>query len=292
MENSSKWLVVGGDSLVGSHLGSLSRGISQQIVQTTRREENGNGQFFADLDGGDFSNVVAVGADVAFLCAAMTNMQACRENPDWSYRINVTGTVALASQLVRQGTFVVFLSSNTVFDGLLKQPNECESYAPITEYGRQKVEAEKQLLALSGAAEYVAIVRLSKVLAPHSGMAGRFLQCLRAGESFPAFIDLKMSPISLDYLTEALLAIASRKLAGIFHLSGEGEMSYAEFACRLAAHVGAPRELVRLVTSGSVGVETLFNPEFPALGMERTQRILGIGPEPINRVLNELSSSR
>lgn len=290
VEKLAKWVVVGGDGLVGSHLACLSEKVSSQIILTTRRKDAGGSRLFADLDGGHVADVIAAKADVVFLCAAMTSMQACRENPELSYRINVTGTVDLASQLVKQGAFVVFLSSNTVFNGLTDRPDEHESYTSVTEYGRQKVGAEQQLMAIPGADEHIAIVRLSKIISPYTGIAAEFLRRFQAGESCRAFEYLKMSPISLSYVTNALLTIASHKLPGIFHLSGAEELSYAEFAHRLAAHIGAKPELVMAVSSRNAGVDVLFNPEFPALGMVRTRELLGIEPEPMYQVLDELSS--
>jgi len=238
-EKLAKWLVVGGDGLIGSHLAGLSGKGSPQVVMTTRRKPVEDGRLFANLSTGDVTQVTAAGADIVFLCAAMTNMQACQQDQELSYRINVTGTVDLTSRLVRQGSFVVFLSSNTVFNGLINRPDEDAACAPVNEYGRQKVEAEKQLLAIPGADKNISIVRLSKTLSPHSGMVAEFLRCFLTGEICQAFNDLKMSPISLGYVSRALSIIASRKLPGVFHLSGEEEMSYAEFASRLAMNVGA-----------------------------------------------------
>lgn len=289
MEKSAKWVVVGGDGLIGSHLACLSEKISSQIILTTRRKDAGGSRVYADLDEGHVADVLAAKPDVVFLCAAMTSMQACRENPEQSCRINVTGAVSLASQLVRQGAFVVFLSSNTVFNGLTDRPDEHEPYVPVTEYGRQKARAEQQMMAIPGAGEHIAIMRLSKVISPRAGMAVEFLRHFRAGESCQAFEDLKMSPISLGYVTDALLAIASRKLPGIFHLSGAEELSYSEFARRLAAHIGVKPELVKGVSAQSAGVDVLFSPKFPALGMGRTSALLGILPEPIERLLEEIT---
>jgi dTDP-4-dehydrorhamnose reductase len=243
---------------------------------------------FADLATGDTEALTANVSDVAFLCAAMTNMQACQEKPELSYRVNVTETVHLAAQLVKQGTFVVFLSSNTVFNGLIERPNEDEPYSPVTEYGLQKSRAEQQLSEIPGADEHLAIVRLAKVLSPDAGIAAEFLRRLRASEVISAFEDLSMAPISLSYATNGLLEIASRKLPGLFHFSGAEELSYAEFACRLAGYMAADPALVKAGSSRSARVNVIFSPKFPALGMKRTRELLCIEPEPLSRVLEDL----
>jgi dTDP-4-dehydrorhamnose reductase len=191
--------------------------------------------------------------------------------------------------LIEQGAFVVFLSSNTVFDGTAPWPEERQIYSPTCEYGRQKASAEQMLLALPGAAERMAVVRLSKVLSSQLGMAAEFLRRLRLKEHCDAFVDLKMSPISLRYVANGLLAIASRKLPGVFHLSSAEEPSYAQFAVRMANHVGADAALIQPVTSVQAGVDIMFRPEHPGLGMSRTRSILGIEPESLNSLFHELS---
>lgn len=291
MKNSVTWTVVGGDGLIGRRIAGDARRFADSVVSSSRRPNAHPGSVFADLTTGDFNAVIATAPDVAFLCAAMTSMKACRDNPELSYRVNVTETVSLASQLVKQGAFVVFLSSNAVFNGSTPQPDEHHPREPVTEYGVQKACAEQELSKMPGADEHIAIVRLSKVLSPDTGMAAEFLRRFRARESCTAFDDLRMAPISLCYAADGLLAVASRKLPGTFHLSGAEELSYAEFARRLASHVGADPESVKAVPSRRAVAEVLFSPRFPALGMKRTRELLGIEPEPMDRVLDELSKT-
>jgi dTDP-4-dehydrorhamnose reductase len=286
-----KWLIVGGNGLIGSFLADRCRATGAETLLSTRRQSVSDGYLFGDLDGGKFGNLVSADADVVFLCAGQTNMRACRDNPDQSYRVNVSGTVELAEQLARQGAFVVFLSSNTVFDGATPWPDELHLHSPVCEYGRQKSRAERLLMALPGAMSRVAVVRLSKVLSRESGIAAEFLRRVRCNEGCDAFDDLRMSPISLDYVADALIAIASRKQPGIFHLSGAEELSYAEFASRLARHANADSALIRAVSSTASGAEVLFRPVYPGLGMSRTRSELSIMPEDMSRVLKELTDN-
>lgn len=278
-----RWMVVGGDGLVGKHLMGVARSVDRVLLGTGRRSA-GEG-LTLDLERDDFSAALSWAPDVAFLCAAVTSMQQCRDDPARTHRINVENTVKLAAGLLAQGCFVIFLSSNTVFDGLVERPAESEPYQPVTEYGRQKVAAESALRALPGAAERLAIVRLSKVVVPYAGLPQAFLESLRTREPLHAFSDLMIAPVSLAYVGNGLLAIASRRESGVFHLSGQSELSYSDCAFKMARYAGLNQDLVVAVHSSSTTVEVLFRPEFPALGMPATQDILGIAPEPIEDVL-------
>ncbi|MFA5158889.1 MAG: sugar nucleotide-binding protein [Candidatus Omnitrophota bacterium] len=283
------WLVVGGDGLIGRRLAVDATRFADRVVVSSHRPLLQTGKLFLDLAAGtDRSVLVSVAADVVFLCAAMTSMQFCHDNPDLSRQTNVNGTVRLASELVKLGCFIVFLSSNAVFDGNTEKPDEDSLYCPTTEYGRQKVSTEQQLMALSENSGSVAIVRLSKVLTSVSGTSAEFVKHLKAGEPCPAFDNLRLSPVSLSYVVDALLAVANARHPGIFHLSGAEEMTYADFARRLASYTGADPALVRPLSSESPDVRVLFRPEHPALGMRRTTKLLGITPEPTSHLLERL----
>jgi dTDP-4-dehydrorhamnose reductase len=287
-----KWIVVGGDGLIGSQLAGWSGRVDAEVLLTSRRGSGRQGRFFADLEGDRVDDIVSTGAEVVVLCAATTNLRACERNPELSYRINVSATVGLARRLVEQGAFVIFLSSNAVFDGRVAWPQEQQTHSPTCEYGRQKAVAEQLLLDLPGAADRVAVVRLSKVLSPGAGMVAEFLRCASARIQCEAFEDLKMSPISLRYVSNGLMKIASGRLPGIFHLSGTEELSYGEFASRLFERLGADTSLIHRVPSVQLGADVLFRPEHPGLGMNRTRSLLDTFPEAMDELFFEIARDR
>lgn len=282
-------LVVGGDGLVGSRLFALMQKLGADVIATTRRREYAevaNRVFFDLAD--PVTQLSSLVYSVAFLCAGITGIAVCEDDPVRTYQINVLNTVALAKRLIANGTPIVFLSSNTVFDGVAAWPDEEAPYSPTCEYGRQKVSVERQLLSLSTPSVPVMIVRLSKVLAPCTRMVLDFLRHLMAVEPCPAFTDLRMCPVSLDYTTGSLLTIARAGISGVFHLSGEVELSYADFASRLAIRLGADPSLVQPSLSTASGARLIFQPVHPGLGLQRTHKLLGISPEPLNDLMATL----
>src|SRR4029077_13292605 len=84
----------------------------------------------------------------AVFCAAMTNLEQCRRDPAESRRINVVQTLHLARRLAEQNCFVVFISTNLVFDGAKPFRRQDDPTCPRTEYGRQKAEVEAALAGL------------------------------------------------------------------------------------------------------------------------------------------------
>jgi len=127
----------------------------------------------------------------------------------------VSSPSALARRLVGRGTRVVLISTSAVYDGRAARVPSRTPPVPVTDYGRLKVEAEAQFLALGEAAS---IVRLTKVLDMRQPLFVRWIETLARDEPVTAFADLGFAPISLAAAIRALLAVAGdrgRHLSGV-----------------------------------------------------------------------------
>lgn len=289
VENDNVCLVIGSDGLLGRHIFSRLAAAGKPVLGTSRREVAADARVI-HLDLTQASPDLALPGNVgrAFLCAGVTSMAACESDPAGTRQVNVGNTLRIAGQLLERGAFVQFLSSNAVFDGSSAFPEESTPACPATEYGRQKAEVEAGLLELDRERGLVGISRLSKVIAPTVPAIRRFLQGFREGTPVQAFSDLALSPISVDYAVAALLAVARAGRGGIFHFSGERELTYAEFARALAAHLGLPASRVTAVASGERNERSPVRPAHAALGMAATQMTLGMAPQPLANAITGL----
>lgn len=282
-------LIVGTDGTIGSALGTAMRGRGMEVWATSRRDDVSSLRKAIHLDLTEPGRLrLPTAPSSAFLCAARSGFLECEQSSDATYRVNVAGSMAIARHLLSRGVFVVLLSSSAVYDGLTPLPEESLVPSPTTEYGRQKAEAERQLLQLDAGRGNVAIVRLTKVFASSTPVVRGFMQHLRKGEHFDAFLDLYICPVSLRYVVESLLEIERRRSGGIFHLSGSSELSYADFARRLAGKMGVSPDLVGEWTVQESPTPVLYRPRHPALGMTLTSRTIGLHPEPIDSMLANL----
>ncbi len=288
MPHQASVLVIGGDGLIGSGLARSLLRSGLVVNYTTRRNSHKMNGIYFDLLDGNLDVLLENKPNIVIVCAAMTNMSACERDPNMSMRINVIGTVGVVREFLSGGAFVVFLSSNTVFDGSILGVAEDNPYCPTTEYGRQKAAAEQQLLALPSADSRLAVVRLSKVVSPVSGIAANFLHQIQVAHSCEAFEDLLFCPTSITYLIDGLIRIFTERIPGIFHLSGEEEMSYEQFARSLARAIGADSTRVKATTLEAKKIEVLFRPRHPALGMVKTENLLGLRPEPLSHLIKNL----
>lgn len=229
--------------MIGSHLATDLRSRGVKVIATSRRPDRSADQVHLDLRSG-VDAWTAPAVDYAFLCAAVTSIEACERDQISTRIVNVEAPLRIARRLVEHATRVVFLSSNLVFDGLSPARRVDDPKCPMTVYGRHKAAAEEQLLALG---HQVSVVRLTKVLNSHNPLLTGWAHALTTGQPIHPFDDVVLAPVTVDSVLGVLRAIVERDAAGVFHLSGDRDISYAHLAHVLAGEFGLDLGMVQPV---------------------------------------------
>ena len=286
-----KVMVVGADGLLGRSLSEQFRNAGHRVFGTTRRSPSVSegANIFLDLAADPSAWPDLPSVDVAVICAAVASIKSCADDPVESARVNVDATIALAERLADRGSYVLFVSSNQIFDGSIPLIDRAAPYCPVSEYGRQKAAAEAALLAMTA---NVAVVRLSKVLTPTQPMLLSWCASLRASDTIRPFSDFTLAPVSVEHVISLIAAVVNNRELGVFQLSGGHDVSYVELACTIAMRAGADRRLVRPrpAIAALAGFETM--PRFSSMDMSRERRLAG-APAPdswavINDVIDEV----
>jgi dTDP-4-dehydrorhamnose reductase len=271
-------LIIGADGRIGRALLDKLAADGAEALGTSRRRPVPQGCVFFDLAADPAGWVLPHGVDAAFLCAAIAALESCRQDPQGSRRVNVSHTVLLARQLAAEGAFVIFLSTNRVFDGSIPYRRATDPVCPTTEYGRQKAEAERQLLDLG---DQVAIVRLSKVLSPGLFLFTQWRKALERGEPIYPFSDVATAAISLPFAVEVLCRVAEVRRPGIFQVSSDREVTYAQAAERLAARIGVCPKLVRPTKVDGMFELSGSPPQYATMDCTRMREELGLEPPDV-----------
>ena len=266
--------IIGGDGQIGRALGDALGRQRIPVVATTRRAVlSGGGSEFLDLEGEIAAWRPRGPGGIAFLCAGATNLDACRINPAATRHINVEQTVALARVLAAGGYRPVLFSTNMVFDGRSLLPTPQDTPCPVSEYGRQKYDAERLLLEqVPGAL----VIRLGKVIPPEMALFKHWLAQWRRGEVVRAFSDLHLAPLPLSTLLEATLGLATGGAEGLWHLSPSAQCSYVQAAHWLACRVGCGVGLVETATAQDAGIPPEHRPRYVALDSAATETFCGL----------------
>jgi dTDP-4-dehydrorhamnose reductase len=278
-DGESRILIVGSDGVLGKALMNHLQRAGQCVAGTTRRRENtGESRLYLDLsqDVSEWRPPWPVG--VAVICAGATSVEGCRHDPNASERVNVMGTGDLSGNLMSTGTFVIFLSTNQVFDGSVPHRMEEDPLSPVTEYGRQKARTENLIRKWGDCA---AIVRFAKILGPQTPLFAGWLTALQKGEAIHPFSDMYLAPVPLSCAVSVLRLVIDRRFSGVLQVSGDRDVSYADTAVAAARLWGATADLVQPVKAGTMECFRTGLPAHTTLNMDRLKSRLGIVPPDV-----------
>jgi dTDP-4-dehydrorhamnose reductase len=279
-------IVIGVDGAIGAALKAALMRRGDEVIGTTRRPAALSASLMPlDLASPDLASVSFPPADIAYFCAAMTGLSACRNTPELAHRVNATGPAILARRLSEAGTRVVLLSTNAVFDWQSPRVAATCAPRPLTIYGQHKVEAER---AFAGLGEMAVILRLSKVLTPRIALFRGWIDALAGGKPVTAFSDLHLAPIALRDAVEALLAFADRSVSGLFQVSGAEDISYVEAARHLACRLDVPLGRVVASRGSDAGIPPEEITTFSSLDSERYSQLTGWAPPDPYGVLDSV----
>lgn len=266
-------LVVGASGLVGRAVCQRLLAAGAEVFGTSRKAAgNARSMLRLDLAAPDVAWRELPPVDAIILCAAQTGFAACRQDPTAAELVNVHRTSALAEYGIDNGAFVLFVSSNAVFDGTQPFVRRNAAVTPTTEYGRQKAETERRILALGRRA---AIVRLSKVLDPSSSLMQGWRRRLMQGERITAFSDMTLAPLTPGFVAELMLRIVTARGAGIYQASGDADLTYAHLAQTLCQAMQVDSNRV-VETSAPAGVGPEVQLAYSTLDMSREQTEFGM----------------
>jgi len=249
-----KFLIVGGDSEIAGATARHLRARRHEVIATTRRTDRvAADRPFLDLARPVDDWPIPDGVVAACLCAAIARLADCARDPEATTRVNVTGTVALADRLLARGIPVLFLSTDKVFDGSRPLVPADATPCPVSEYGRQKAEAETALRKRIARGEPVTILRLAKIVSPGVDLLCQWLAALAIGRMVRAFHDMHMAPTPVMLVAAAIERLLAEPTGGIFQLTGPRDVAYSDIALHLARKLGADPALVEKLGAMDAG---------------------------------------
>jgi len=230
-----------GSALYRAFLGSFR--VVAQVHQRSLRTRIRRGDRVVRCDlrtaGAASSLVESAEPELIVHLAALSSLSACAKDPVLATAVNTDLSRELAAAAHSTGAYLLFASTDQVFDGDGAPYGERDRTSPISVYGRTKAEAEDAVLE---ACLEALVMRFSLVLSPAADGESGALEMLAAAHQRRAelrlFIDEHRTPISILDLGRQIEHALRTRASGVFHAGGMERVDRMQLGRRIAEVFG------------------------------------------------------
>jgi dTDP-4-dehydrorhamnose reductase len=229
-----KIFVTGGSGLMGSKLAEVALARGNQVFSGYAHNEPQCGRAVRfDLmdERGIYDLVDRLRPDVIIHSAALTDVDRCERERELAYKMNVEGTQAIAKAAEKAGAFLVYISSDYVFDGERGSYREDEKTNPVSYYGQSKLLGEE---FCRGCIARTCVIYGSRPASGKVNFALWLIESLKSGKQVRVVTDQFITPTLNTNLAQMVLEVADRRLSGVYHLAGATRISRYDFAREVA----------------------------------------------------------
>jgi dTDP-4-dehydrorhamnose reductase len=228
--------------------------------------------------------------DVVIHLGAMTDVDLCESENHSATEINAKSTETIAKECSKQNSFLIYLSTDYVFDGNSGMYKETDTTNPIGYYGKSKLDGE--ISVQNSSAEYC-IARTSTPFGLHSKKKSFpiwIIENLKQKNQINVLTDQITSPTYIPNLSKMLIEIAERKITGILHVSGASNMSRYDMACMIADKLNFDQSFLNPATMNEMNW-IAKRPKNSSLDVSKAGSILNEKPQTIEESIEMFTNT-
>lgn len=224
-------------------------------------------------------------------CAAVTNVDYCELHPDQAWLVNVAATrnIAVAANSVKAR--LIYISTDSVFDGERGYYCEEDPPNPLNVYARTKLAGEEIVREISSNNLAIRTNIYGWNMQDKYCLAEWALDRLEKGVPINGFCDVYFSPILVNDLASIVLEMIKLEVSGVYHIGGAQRCSKYQFLRNLAAVFDLDPNLVQ-PSSVSESNLTARRPLDTSLCVCKVSRDLRVGMPGIMQGLHRFRSLR
>jgi dTDP-4-dehydrorhamnose reductase len=200
--------------------------------------------------------------------AAYTDVDGCERDPHTAFQVNAEGTRVVAEAAAKIGAWLVYISTDYVFDGMKSEPyTESDPVHPLSVYGRSKLQGEE---AVFSACSEALVVRTSWLYGVHrKNFVKTILQLAAKQPEIRVVNDQHGSPTYAPELAAVIAGLLRHGARGIVHAGGEGSCSWYEFASAILEEARIRCRNIPITTADACRLAP--RPKYSALSTARLQ---------------------
>ena len=224
--------------------------------------------------------------DVVIHSAALTDVEKCEVDPQLANSLNVKATEVIAKEVEKISSYLMYISTDYIFDGKSGFYKETDSTNPLNNYGKTKLLGEK---FIENETSKWSIIRTSTPFGVHpfkKTFPVWVYENLKINKKINILEDQFTSPTYVPNLSKMILEITSRSLEGFFHLSGSTKISRFEFAKMIATKLNLDLSLLNPVKIDTMPWKA-NRPLDSSLNISKINAILKTKPYTIKQSLDD-----
>lgn len=184
-------------------------------------------------------------ASVVLHLAAQTDVDGCEKDKELTWHVNVDGTHHIVQACRENNTYLIYASTDFVFDGTKEFYTEEDIPHPINNYGKTKYEGEKIVQSSSIECAIVRIAYPYRCFFPKKDFVRTMIGKLKSGETVKAVTDHVMTPTFIDDIALALVYFIENKIPGLFHVVGNQYVTPYKVSTLIADACGFDTKLIQ-----------------------------------------------
>lgn len=190
---------------------------------------------------------------VVIHAAAMTQVDECELNEDKCFNVNQHGTLHAMVGAEMYSSFIIYISTDFVFDGEKGMYKEGDMCRPVNWYGHCKLSGESVIMDAEIAWSIVrtCLVYGEKTPGGRDNIITWADEKLANGENIKVVDDQVRTPTYIGDLAKGIICIIEKRSTGIYHLSGKDVLTPYQMVKAVAAYKGYNESLIERVTADS-----------------------------------------
>lgn len=243
--NNPSILIIGSNGQLGSDMVMLSKQAGFNVSEID----------FPQIDITDLSMtercIIDFKPDYVINCAAYTAVDDCETHQETAFAVNALGAQNIALSAKKAGAVMIHISTDYVFDGNKTSPYlEQDQTAPLTAYGKSKLEGERLIAASCEKYQIFRIAWLYGINGNNFVKTIRNVAQKKMQQKQPLTVvnDQFGTPTYTREVCAQVLKMITQPYYGIFHCTNEGYCSWHDFALEIISAAGIDVELVPCTT--------------------------------------------
>lgn len=289
-----KLLVTGASGLLGTRICQIGSKQNYRVysVHSQHVPQSGTPIKLDITDGIAVKKAFAkIRPDAVVHAAALSDVDKCEREKELAWKINAEATSTIAQLCHTHNCFLVYVSTDYVFNGEQGNYKETDPTDPIDYYGLTKLKGEEHVKQ-SDTQHCIArtsVIYGSNPAAGKANFALWVIEKLKKQEETKTATDQWNSPTLNTNLADMILEIVEKGLAGTFHLAGATRLSRYEFAQKIAQTFNLDSNLLKPVSSKEMPWFAK-RPRDSSLNIDKPNQTLTNKPLHISEALSKLKT--